>query len=88
MVFIAPEWSINEYFAFVDSEFNCLYGIFLAIWYTVLIETWKKKEAHLMFEWDLNILKEKDVGSIRKGFKYVYKYDSDINIKVKVGRSP
>ena len=66
MIYIEPEFTVNEYFAFVDSEFNCIYGIMLAFWYTIFIETWKKREESLMFEWDLNILKEKESGQIRK----------------------
>lgn len=64
MTFVAPEFTMDNYFAFIDSEFNCLYGILLAFWYTMFIETWKKREASLMFEWDLSILKEKDTGVI------------------------
>jgi len=46
----------------IDSEFNGYFGIFLTIWSTVFVETWRKREAMLVFEWDLQIIKDKYAG--------------------------
>ena len=67
----------------MDSEWNLVFGVLIALWSTVFVETWKKRERALMFEWDLAILKENTTQEIRKNFKFVLKYDSDINEKIK-----
>lgn len=37
----------------VDSAWNGVFGLFLAVWGSIFIEAWRKKEDELIFEWDL-----------------------------------
>ena len=37
----------------LDSEFNGYYGVGLAIWSTMFVESWRRREGMLIFEWDL-----------------------------------
>ena len=80
---LAPEKTIGWYEAIMDSEANAVFCILIALWSTIFIETWKKREEALMFEWDLEILRENTTEEIRKSFNFVLKYDSDINETIK-----
>lgn len=51
----------------------------MAVWATVFIETWKKRQDKLFFEWDLAVIKEKDSSSVRREFRYLHRYDSDVD---------
>ena len=68
----------------MDSEFNGVFCVAMAIWSTVFVETWKKRERALLFDWDLEIVKFKDQGNVRREFKCVSVYDSDINETTKL----
>ena len=46
----------------LDSELNGIFGIGLAIWSSMFVESWRKRENFLIFEWDLGIIKDKYSG--------------------------
>jgi len=69
----------------IDSIFNLSYGIFLCFWSTIFIESWKRKQTKLIHIWDMDCLQDVLLNDERKGaFKYMYEYNSDVNIKMKV----
>lgn len=37
----------------IDSPYNGIYGIFVSIWSTMFIQSWKKKEKLIRFYWDI-----------------------------------
>lgn len=41
----------------VDNPFNCLYCIIMAIWSTVMIEVWKRRENELVHIWGVKNFK-------------------------------
>ena len=49
----------------LDSEFNGIFGIGLAIWSTFFVETWRSRQNMLCYEWDLNIIQDKYAGLVR-----------------------
>ena len=63
----------------LDSELNGVFCLLMAIWATIFVETWKKRERALLFDWDLEVVKFKDQGNVRRQFKFVKAYDSDVN---------
>jgi len=38
----------------IDNEFNGLYGLFLSIWSTMFIQSWKKKQEMIQFYWNIS----------------------------------
>lgn len=38
----------------IDNEFNGLYGLFLSIWSTMFIQSWKKKQEMIRFYWNIS----------------------------------
>ena len=38
----------------IDNEFNGIYGLFLSIWSTLFIQSWKKKQEMIIFYWNLS----------------------------------
>ena len=67
----------------LDSEFNGYFGVITAIWTTFLVESWRKRESTLAFEWDLDILKDKYEGTERQDFLFMNMYDSNTNVRTK-----
>ena len=51
----------------LDTSMNGVYGVFLAIWASVFVESWKDKQKRLIFEWDLNSVKDILNNDERKG---------------------
>ena len=41
------------FFDATDSALNPLYSIFIALWSTFFVESWKRKEAYLANRWDV-----------------------------------
>jgi len=37
----------------LDNPFNCLYCLILAVWSTVFLEVWKRKESELAHIWNM-----------------------------------
>ena len=37
----------------IDNEFNGIYGLFLSIWSTLFIQSWKNKQEMIIFYWNL-----------------------------------
>ena len=56
----------------------------MAIWSTVFVETWKRRERALLADWDLEISRTKGTTIARRAFKYVQIYDSDVNDRIKL----
>ena len=68
----------------LDTSMNGVYGVFLAIWASVFVESWKHKQKRLIFEWDLNSVKEILNNDERKGkYRFMYEYNSETNTKMK-----
>ena len=40
----------------IDSAWNGVFAVFLAVWSTVFVESWKKKQNRLIYEWDMDSL--------------------------------
>ena len=54
-----------------------------AIWTTIFVESWRKREQTLLFEWDLGILKDRYEGAERSRFHFMSMYDSNTNVRTK-----
>ena len=67
----------------LDSYYNGLFGVITAIWTTVFVESWRKREQTLVFEWDLGILKDRYEGAERQEFHFMSMYDSNTNVRTK-----
>ena len=68
----------------VDTAWNGAYGIFLTLWASLFVESWKKKQARMIFEWDLENNSDVLINDERKGkFKFLYKYNEETNEKLK-----
>jgi hypothetical protein len=50
----------------VDSAWNGVFGLFLAVWGSIFIEAWRKKEDELIFEWDLRSVQSDLMNEERK----------------------
>jgi len=37
----------------LDNPFNCLYCLILAVWSTVMIEVWKRRESEIAHVWNM-----------------------------------
>lgn len=37
----------------LDNPYNCLYCIILAVWMTVFIEMWKRRESEIAHMWNM-----------------------------------
>jgi len=59
--------------------------VITAIWTTWFVESWRKREQTLFFEWDLGILRERYDGAERPDFHFMSMYDSNTNIRTKTG---
>jgi hypothetical protein len=44
----------------IDNEWNCLYCIILAIWSTVMVEVWKRRECEIAHYWNMTNYKGDD----------------------------
>ena len=44
----------------VDNPFNCLYCIIMAVWSTIFIEVWKRREFEIGLLWNMNTFKGED----------------------------
>jgi len=38
----------------VDTPYNCLYSLVMAVWSTVLIEVWKRRQNEIAHLWNMN----------------------------------
>ena len=69
----------------IDSAYNGLFGIVLAIWSSIFIESWKHKQSRLLHEWDMSSMESVLMNDERKGkFKFMWEYNSDTNSKSKI----
>ena len=62
----------------VDSPYTCLYCIIMAIWSTVMIEVWKRRENELIHIWGVKDFKGDE--SEMPTFKYDYVVDKNKKI--------
>ena len=69
----------------IDTQWNAVYGILLAIWSSVFVEEWRNKEKQLVHTWDLEGQKTLIMNDETKSYKYNYEYDPDANTKIKTG---
>lgn len=60
----------------VDNPFNCLYCIILAVWSTVFIEVWKRREFEIALVWNMNDFKFDD--QERREFKADFFIDHEL----------
>lgn len=58
----------------MDNPFNILYCLFMALWTTIMMEVWKRRENELVFLWGMSQFKGDE--SEMPDFKYDYKIDS------------
>lgn len=49
-----PDGKAPSVTVFLDTEYNAVYGILIAMWATVFVESWKRNEAWLRYYWDNN----------------------------------
>jgi hypothetical protein len=38
----------------VDSPYNCLYSLFMALWSTLLMEAWKRRQHEIAHLWNMS----------------------------------
>lgn len=68
----------------IDTEYNGLYGLFLAIWSSIFVEGWRRKQNRMIFEWDMKSLEDVLQNDERKGkYHYMSQYNSETNTKVR-----
>lgn len=60
MIIIGLQYKNNESEINLDNPFNCLYCLVLAVWSTVLIEVWKRKENEIAHIWNMTDYKGDD----------------------------
>ena len=65
----------------LDSAWNGLFGIFVSIWSTLFVESWKNKQQTLIHMWDLDSIQEILKNDEMKGYKYVNSYCTETNTK-------
>ena len=69
----------------LDTPWNNLLGVLLAIWASLFVESWRAKERKLMFEWDMDTPADFLGNDEREGqYKYQNEYNPDVNTKMKV----
>lgn len=44
----------------VDNKWNIIYCIFLAMWSTIFVESWKRKQSEFAFIWNMDGFIRKD----------------------------
>jgi len=70
----------------LDTAFNGAFGLFISIWASVFVESWRVKEKTLAHKWDLTSDTMLLMNDERDGkFMYTHEYNSDTNTKLKVG---
>ena len=66
-----------------DNFGNAFYGLFISLWASLMIESWKNTEKRLAFEWAIEkqALKKDDERS--EDFKYNWIFNDSSNVKQK-----
>lgn len=59
-----------------DSVLNCIYSIFIALWTTIFVESWKRKQNWLANRWLVRDFKE--VSFDRKEFRASWNVDVEL----------
>lgn len=68
----------------LDTPWNNLLGLILAIWASLFVESWRVKQDKLLFDWDMDTPADVLINDERRGqFKYQKEYNSDVNRKQK-----
>ena len=52
--FQAYQWQYHSLDKSVDGTFNGIYGIFLTLWSTAFVESWKRKEKVIKYYWAID----------------------------------
>jgi hypothetical protein len=68
----------------MDSWLNCLYSIIVALWTTIFVESWKRKQAYLANRWLVRDYKE--VSFDRSQFKASFTVDYELRHSTKVAK--
>jgi hypothetical protein len=80
MVLVADQFK-NDKPISLDSPYNCLYSLFMAVWSTVLMEIWKRRQNEIAHMW--NTSKTYLMDDVQRSeFKADYIIDTEYN-KVK-----
>jgi hypothetical protein len=59
MILIGHQYKNHEEIN-LDNPFNCLYCLILAVWSTVFIEVWKRREHEIAHLWNMSGYKGND----------------------------
>ena len=66
---------------FLDTEFNAIYGIIVALWATVFVESWKNNQARLQYYWDCDPEGEYNAADEREEFVF-YRFYNEVSDRV------
>ena len=69
----------------LDTSWNTIFGILIALWASLFVESWRSKQNRLIFEWDMDTPADVLGNDERIGeFRYQEAYDPDVNKKMKI----
>ena len=72
----------------IDTEMNGLFGLFLAIWATTFLESWRKKQEVIKFIWNCSDGSYSQQDERTDDFKFYNNYNPKTNQLEKVPKAP
>ena len=54
----------------LDSPYNHLMGVIIAIWSVFFVQTWKSQQNRMIYEWDMDTPQDVLMNDARPEFKY------------------
>lgn len=66
-----------------DNFGNAFYGLFISLWASLMIESWKNTEKIIAFEWAIEKQAIKKDDERSEDFKYNWVFNDSSNVKQK-----
>lgn len=68
----------------MDSPWNCLYSLWMAVWSTVFVEAWKRRESEIRHMWNMEGFSTQKNQEARYAFKTETLIDHRLKDSMKV----
>ena len=68
-------YHLRDFKECLDSEFNGIFGLFVALWATCFVESWKRQQRTIQFMWNTSDKSYSKVDEREDDFKYYNKFN-------------
>ena len=67
-----------------DTPYNCIYSLIMAVWSTVFVEVWKRREYEIAHIWKTGNIENENYQEDRPDFKAEYVIDNNLKKEKKI----